>query len=153
MIQFTIIAGIIVSYVFYFIYKRHIHKNGIIKEESFMISAPKIFGSINIILLLIFVLWRIVTISAFTEIEIIDTKVIIFSIIYWVLTYLYSFYPILALPLSIGFVVLSLLIRKNLNKLRFIYCFISNLIASIMLFIIIYLVFYDGIFYYAPKRF
>jgi hypothetical protein len=153
MIQFTVIAGIIASYVFYFIYKRHINKNGIIKEGSLIINAPKIFGSINIILSLIFVIWRIVTISAFTKIEIIDTKVIIFSIISLVLRYLYLFYPILALPLSIGFVILSLLIRKNLNKLRFMYCFISNVIASIMLFIIMYLVSYDGIFYYAPKRF
>jgi hypothetical protein len=46
----------------------------------------------------------------------------------------------LALPLSIGSTVLTLFLKKSISRIRFLYYIFTNVIASIVLFILIYLI-------------
>ena len=135
LVLFTVFGGAIASLVFFFIYKRHIKKYGTVKEKSFTINAPKIFGTINIFLVLVFGLWFVINPSHFSQNETIDNKIvfILFSI------FVMYFY-VLALPLSIGSVSLTLLLKKHINKLIFLYGFFTNTIASIILFVLTYFI-------------
>jgi hypothetical protein len=133
---FTIISGAIVSFIFFLIYKRHIKKFGTIQEKSFTMNAPKIFGSINILLSLVFGLWFIVNPSMFSsDIQMPKNKIIlILSHIFF--TYFYVF----ASPLSIASSVLSIITKKTLRKTTFLYTIIVNIIASILLFLLTFLI-------------
>jgi hypothetical protein len=135
LITFTVVAGTIASLVFFFVYKRHIKKNGTLKEKSFTRNAPKIFGSINLILALFFSIWFIVNPSAFSQSEAIDNKMLL------VLSHIfYTYFHIFALPLNIGSTTLAVLLKKHISKIKFAYYILTNVIASILLFILTYLI-------------
>jgi hypothetical protein len=135
LITFTVVAGTIASFVFFFVYKRHIKKNGTLKEKSFTRNAPKIFGSINLILALFFGIWFIINPSAFSQSEAIDSKMLL------ILSHIfYTYFHIFALPFSIGSVTLTVLTKKYLGKMGFAYYMLTNVIASILLFILTYLI-------------
>ena len=135
LIPFTLISGALVSLLFIFIFKRHIKKNGNVKEKSFTINTPKIFGTINIILAVIFGIWYISNPSSFSQNESVDSK-----IAFILLSIFFTYFYVLALPLSIGSITLTLFLKKSISKVRFLYYILTNSIASIILFTIIYLV-------------
>ena len=135
LISFTVVAGTIASLVFFFAYKRHIKKNGTLKEKSFTKNVPKIFGSINIVLVLLIGIWFIVSPSGFSQSEAVDNKMLL------ILSHIfYTYFHILALPLNIGSVTLTVLMKKHINNTRFMYYMLTNVIASICLFILTYLI-------------
>ena len=135
LILFTLIAGAIASFLLLFIFKRHIKKNGNVKEKSFTINAPAIFGTINIILAIIFGIWYVSNPSAFSQNEPVDNKVL-----FILLSIFFTYFHILSLPLSIGSTILTLFLKKNINKIRFLYYILTNVIAAIILFILNYLI-------------
>lgn len=130
LILFTIIAGAIASLAFYFLYKRHINKNGLIKEKSFIMIAPKIFGSINTLLALFFGIWYVIDPTAFSQGETIDNK-----IVFVLVSILYIYFYIFALPLNIGSITLTTLLKKRINSGRYIYDIATNTLAAMLLFI------------------
>jgi hypothetical protein len=135
LIPFTVITGAVASLAFFFIYKRHIRKHGMVKEKSFTINAPKIFGTANVILALAIGIWYIVDLTAFAQEGGIDNR-----IAFAALSIFYTYFHILALPISIGCTVLSVFIKKYISKLRFSYYMVTNVIASILLFVLTYLI-------------
>jgi glycerol uptake facilitator-like aquaporin len=135
LILFAIFGGTIASLVFLLIYKRHIKKYDTIKEKSFIINSPKIFGTINLILALVFGIWFIINPSVFSQNETIENK-----IVYILFSIFAMYFYVLALPLSIGSTVLTLFLKKNLSKLRFLYYTITNITASIILFGLTYFI-------------
>jgi len=135
LILFTLIAGAAVSFLFRFIFKRHIKKNGNVKKKSFTINAPAIFGTVNIILAIVFGVWYVSNPSAFSQSEPIDNK-----IVFILLSIFFTYFHVLALPLSVGSTVLTLFLKKSINKIRFIYYILTNAIASIILFTLNYLI-------------
>ena len=135
LISFTIISGAVASFLFILIFKRHIKKNGNVKRKSFIINAPKIFGTINFILMVVFGIWYVSNPSAFSQNEPVDNK-----IIFILLSVFFTYFYVLALPLSIGSTVLTLFLKKSISRIRFLYYIFTNVIASIVLFILIYLI-------------
>jgi hypothetical protein len=135
LIPFTIFAGTIVSLVFLFVYKKHIKKHGTVMEKSFTANAPKIFGTVNVFLSLAIGIWYIANPSAFAQEGGIDNR-----IAFVVLSIFYTYFHVLALPISIGCTALSVLIKKYISKLWFLYCILTNIIASILLFVLTYLI-------------
>ena len=135
LIIFTIISGAVASFLFLFIFKRHIKKNGNIKEKSFIINAPKIFGTINFILAVVFGTWYVLNPSAFSQNEPVNNTIV--SIL---LSIFFTYFHVLALPLSIGSTVLTVFLKKSISKIRFLYYIFTNVIASVILFILNYLI-------------
>jgi hypothetical protein len=138
LIVFTILAGLIASLVFFLIYKRHVKKYGAVKEKSFTLNAPEIFGSINIILAVVFLVWYIVNPDAFSADTTIENK-----ILYILFSIFAAYFYIFAMPLSIASVFSSIaLLKKNgyISGTKFVYCVLTNIIATSILFIISYLV-------------
>lgn len=135
LIVFAIVTGAIASFIFFTIYKKHIKKYETIKEKSFLVNAPKIFGTINCIISLVFGIWYSMNPSAFSENQTIDS-----TVVYILMTIFFIYFHILALPLSIGSVTLTLLLKKNISKIRFLYYILTNIIASILLFVLTYLI-------------
>jgi hypothetical protein len=132
---FAIITGAIASFLFIFILKRHIRKNGTVKEKSFIINVPKIFGTINIILAVVFGIWYIINHSAFSQNEQIGNMfVLVFLHIF------FTYFHILALPLSIGSIVLTLFLKKYIKRIWFVYYILTNAIATTILFPLIYFI-------------
>jgi hypothetical protein len=135
LILFTLISGVIASFLFFLIFKRHIRKNGNVKEKSFIVNAPKIFGTINIILAVVFGIWYVSNPSAFSQNEPVNNK-----IVFILLSIFFTYFYVLALPLSIGSSVLTLFLKKSISKIRFLYYILTNIIASIILFILNYMI-------------
>jgi Ca2+/Na+ antiporter len=94
---FTLISGTIASLLFFLIYKRHLKQNGTIQEKSFVMNAPKIFGSINILLGIILGIYFIINPSAFSSDVAMPSNKIILLLSHIFFSYFYFF----ALPLSI----------------------------------------------------
>lgn len=135
LVLFTLISGVIASVLFLFIFKRHIKKNRSVKEKSFTINAPKIFGTINIILVAVFGIWYVLNPSAFSQNEPINNK-----LVFILLSIFFTYFHVLALPLSIGSTILTLFLKKSISKIIFLYYILTNVIASIILFILNYLI-------------
>jgi uncharacterized membrane protein len=135
LITFSVVAGSIASVVFFFVYKRHIKKNDTLKEKSFTKNAPKIFGSINFILALFIGIWLIINPLAFSQSETVDNQMLL------ILSHIfYTYFHIFALPLNIGSAALTVLLKKHISKTKFAYYMMTNVIASILLFILTYLI-------------
>jgi hypothetical protein len=97
LILFTFISWAVVSFLFVFIFKRHVKKNGNVKEKSFIVNVPKVFGTINIMLAIVFGIWYVSNPSAFSQNEPIDNK-----IVFILLSIFFTYFHVLALPISIG---------------------------------------------------
>jgi hypothetical protein len=139
LVLFAVIGGSLASLIFFLIYKRHIKKNGTVKEKSFTLNAPKIFGTVNIILAIVFLVWYIIKPEAFSENATIENKIFYISFSIFAM-YFYIF----AMPLSIASAFSSImLLKKNsyIGGIKFAYYVSTNIIAAIILFIISYLVF------------
>lgn len=135
LISFTIVAGAIASLAFFLVYKRHIKKNEMFKEKSFIMNASKVFGSINIIIALFLGVWYAINPTAFSQDTTINNKIA------FVLMSIFSVYfYIFALPLNIGAITLTVLLKKRISKTRYTYCIVTNAIAAILLFILSYLI-------------
>lgn len=134
--SFAVITGTIASFAFFLVYKRSVKKMGNrLMKKSFIMKTPKIFGSINIFLAVFFGIWFIVNPSAFSQDTSIDNKVV-----FILLSIFYTYFYILALPLSIGSTTLTILLKKIVSKTRFLYCLLTNVVASILLFFLSYLI-------------
>jgi hypothetical protein len=132
---FTVITGSIASFAFFYVYKRHIRKNGVFKEKTSIKNIPKLFGTVNIMLALFFGIWFVINPSAFAHNEAIDSIIAII-----LLHILFTYFHVLALPLSIGSATLTILIKPFIKKKRFMYYMFTNVMASILLFILTYLI-------------
>jgi hypothetical protein len=131
------ITGVIIGSIFFLVYKRHLKKNNVVKEKSFTLNAPKIFGTINIIIAFVFLVWYILDPEAFSASVVIENKFLfILSSIF------FMYFYILAIPLSIASAFSSIILKKNeyISGIKFAYYISTNVIAAIILFIISYLV-------------
>jgi hypothetical protein len=126
---FAVILGALFSGLFLFILKRHKKKNEDVKKRSFIINAPVIFGTINIIIILVIGIWYILNPGIFSKnVQIKNQFLLILSHIF------YTYFYILAMPLSIGSVVLSLFLKENIAKKRYFYGIIANSVSIIAFF-------------------
>jgi hypothetical protein len=129
---FAIVTGAVLSLIFIFLDKKTVRKEKTTNNKSFLIYVPVIFGTVNVILSVIFLISLIFFPDVFSKNITFENKNINF------LYNIFSMYfYVLASPVSVCMVTLTIILKKNRNisGMKFLYCIITNITGAIVLMI------------------
>jgi len=138
LVGYGIAGGAVVLGIYYWLYKRTQKKSSMVKPSAFVVRAPLIFGWINAVLGVVFLVYYLIAPAAFSE----DTS--LFSSFGLVLMTIFSsYFYFLAMPISIGSIGIAVVKKKQavISAKRFWLLLGLNVVGTLAIAVLSYLLF------------
>ena len=136
-ISFCIFGGAAAFGLLFLMYRRKI-RNNTLNSKSIFIKAPSVIGVINLTLAAAFMLLYVLNPESFSPDQTIASPVA-----YILFTIFCTYFYIMALPLSIGYAAMTVIlsVKQIISRTRFLVSISTNSLGAALLAILIYQVF------------